>query len=145
MIHGIDHTAISVPDMDRALAFYAGLLGFEVLFQFEWPAGAEALDKLIGLEQSSAKVAMLQLGEAQIEIFEFQSPEPAPQAPKRPVNDHGITHICLRVSDLDSEYERLSQAGIRFNSAPLDTGAAYCVYGRDPFGNTFELIEPKGG
>lgn len=31
MIPGVNDVALSVPDMDRALAFYCGLLGFEKL------------------------------------------------------------------------------------------------------------------
>ena len=40
MIRGIHHTAISTPDIDRAIAFYRDLLGFEVLVNGAWPRGA---------------------------------------------------------------------------------------------------------
>lgn len=32
MIRGIHHTAISTPDLERALAFYRDLLGLRVVF-----------------------------------------------------------------------------------------------------------------
>ncbi len=143
MIHRIDHTAISVPDFDEALDFYAGVLGFEVLFRASWPQGSRPIDALVGLRNSESKVAMLQLGDTKIEIFEYQNPKPRPQAPDRPVNDHGITHLCLRVSDIETEYRRLEAAGVRFNSGVIDLGADRSVYGRDPFGNTIELLERK--
>ena len=141
MIHGIDHTAISVPSLEKALDFYGKLLGFEVLFNAGWPRGSGPLDTLVGLEDSESKVAMIRLGDTQIEVFEYASPEPRAQDAARPVNDHGITHICLRVSGLREEYARLRDAGVQFNSEPVDLGTSLCVYGRDPFGNTFELIE----
>lgn len=141
MIHGIDHTAISVPSLERALDFYRNLLGFEVEFNAGWPQGSKPLDDLVGLENSESKVAMIRLGDTKIEVFEYQSPEPETQDANRPVNDHGITHICLRVSGLQQEYERLRDAGVAFNSEPVDLGTSLCVYGRDPFGNTLELIE----
>ena len=141
MIHGIDHTALSVPSLEKALDFYGNLFGFEVLFNAGWPQGSQPLDDLVGLENSESKVAMIQLGDTKIEVFEYQSPEPEAQDANRPVNDHGITHICLRVSGLQQEYERLRDAGVIFNSEPVDLGTSLCVYGRDPFGNTFELIE----
>ena len=72
-------------------------------------------------------------------------PETTRQAPGRPVNDHGITHICLRVSDIDAECQRLERAGVRFNSAVVDLGTERSVYGRDPFGNTLELLERTAG
>ncbi len=143
MIHGIDHTALSVPDMDKALDFYSGVLGFEVLMNFAWPSGAKPLDDLVGLPDSASKVAMLKLGDTKLEIFQYQNPEGKAQDPDRPVCDHGIIHLCLAVSDIRDEYTRLKQAGVRFNSEPIDMGQETCVYGRDPFGNVLELIEKK--
>jgi catechol 2,3-dioxygenase-like lactoylglutathione lyase family enzyme len=143
MIHGIDHTALSVPDMDAALQFYSGVLGFEVLMNFAWPSGAKPLDDLVGLPDSASKVAMLRLGDTRIEVFEYLNPKGRAQDPDRPVCDHGIIHLCLAVSDIAGEYERLREAGVRFNSTPIDLGREVCVYGRDPFGNVLELIEKK--
>jgi catechol 2,3-dioxygenase-like lactoylglutathione lyase family enzyme len=143
MIHGIDHTALSVPDMDAALAFYSGVLGFEVLMNFAWPSGAKPLDALVGLPDSASKVAMLRKGDTRIEIFEYTNPKGRAQDPDRPVCDHGIIHLCLAVSGIESEYERLRKAGVRFNSAPINLGREVCVYGRDPFGNVIELLEKK--
>ncbi len=143
MIHGIDHTALSVPDMDKALDFYSGVLGFEVLMNFAWPSGAKPLDDLVGLPDSASKVAMLKLGDTKLEIFQYQNPEGKAQDPDRPVCDHGIIHLCLAVSGIREEYARLKDAGVRFNSEPIDMGQETCVYGRDPFGNVLELIEKK--
>jgi len=141
MIHGIHHTAISTPDLDRSLAFYRDLLGAEVMTDFEWPKGAEIADRIVGLKDSSARAVMLKLGNAMIEIFQYQSPAPHPGDPDRPVCDHGITHLCLDVTDIDSEYDRLVAAGIRFHSPPQDLGAIRSAYGRDPDGNVVELQE----
>ena len=143
MIHGIDHTALSVPDMDKALDFYSGVLGFEVLMNFAWPSGAKPLDDLVGLPDSASKVAMLKLGDTKLEIFQYQNPEGKAQDADRPVCDHGIIHLCLAVSDIRDEYTRLEAAGVRFNSEPIDMGKETCVYARDPFGNVLELIEKK--
>ena len=141
MIHGIHHAAISTPDLDRSLCFYRDQLGAEIVSEFAWPKGAEIADRIVGLKGSSARAIMLKLGNAMIEIFEYQSPEPRPGDPNRPVCDHGITHLCLDVTDIDSEYERLVAAGMRFHSPPQDLGAIRAVYGRDPDGNIVELQE----
>jgi len=76
MIHGIHHTAISTPDLERALAFYRDLLGAEPVTDFEWPAGTEAADRIVGLAGSAARAVMLRLGNAMIELFEFRAPTP---------------------------------------------------------------------
>ena len=141
MIRGVHHPALSVPDLEEALEFYCGVLGFEKVMQAGWPRGVKILDDAIGLEDSSCKVAMVKKGYSCIEIFEFESPTPRAADPNRPVNDHGITHISLDVTDLKAEVDRLRAAGMRFHSAPADMPGDNFVYGRDPFGNVIELLE----
>ena len=68
---------------------------------------------------------------------------PSPQNPDFRVCDHGITHFCLAVTEIEQEYARLCEAGLEFNHAPLDVGTSICVYGRDPFGNVFEMKQHK--
>jgi len=142
MIRGIHHTAISTANLERALAFYRDLLGFRVVFEFAWPAGMEVADRITGLKDSSARAVMLHAGNVIVELFEYASPTPRPGDPRRPVSDHGITHICLDVTDLDAEYERLTRAGVTFHCPPQDLGVGLrTTYGRDPDGNVIELQE----
>lgn len=141
MIRGIHHTAISTGDLQRALAFYRDLLGFETVFEAGWPTGTEVADNITGLSGSSAQVAMLRAGNTFIELFQYGSPAPGPGDPSRPVCDHGITHICLDVTDVEAEYQRLTAAGMRFHCPPQDLGGARTTYGRDPDGNVVEIQE----
>ena len=141
MIRGIHHTAISTGNLDRSLAFYRDLLGFEAVLRFEWPAGTEAADNITGLKDSAARTAMLKAGNMLIEIFEYSSPTPKEGDPARPVCDHGFTHICVDVADIEAEYERLRAAGMTFHCPPQDLGIAKATYGRDPDGNVVELQE----
>ena len=139
MILQIDHTAISVPDLEEALAFYCGLLGFTIEVKTAWQAGNALNDTVIGAVDTAAKTALIKAGGTRIELFEYKNPTGAPQTTLRPVWDHGIAHLCFNVADIDAEYQRLSAAGIKFNSAPVPMGRWFFVYGRDPFGNLFEL------
>ncbi len=141
MIQGFHHAAISTPDLDRCVGFYTTVIGCEQAWSFEWPAGTADADALTGLENSAARAVMLRLGETFLEVFEYRSPTPRPQTTPRPVCDHGITHVCLLVTDLHAEYERMRAAGMAFHSAPLTQDTGYVVYGRDPDGNVVELIE----
>lgn len=143
MIHGVDHTAISVPDLRQAIDFYCDVLGFELEGESGWPRGAERIDALVGLPDSASKVAMVRLGGSRIEIFQYASPEPSPRDPGFRVCDHGITHFCLAVTEIAAEYARLVEAGVEFNAPPVDLGTTLCAYGRDPFGNVFELKEDR--
>ncbi len=119
MIRANHHIAISTPNLTRLIEFYTSQLGFEVASDGEW-RNSEALDRHMGLRGSAGRAATLRLGTAMLEIFEFESPQPSPRPHDRPVCDHGLTHICLDVTDLDAEYERLRAAGMRFHAPPLD-------------------------
>lgn len=145
MILGVHHTAISVSDMERSLAFYRDLLGLEVLFDNSWPPGSEQADKILRVKDTSARVVMLRTGNTHIELFQFHTPDPAPMAQDRPVIDRGITHIALDVKDVDAEYERLSKAGMVFHCEPQNLGDnCRTTYGRDPDGNVIEIQELYG-
>jgi catechol 2,3-dioxygenase-like lactoylglutathione lyase family enzyme len=140
MIRGIHHVAISTGDLERSLHFYRDLLGFEEAERFDWQAGTEMADSITGLKDSAAKSVMLRAGNAYVELFEYQSPPPQPGDPERPVCDHGITHLCLDVTDIDALYERLVTAGMRFHCPPQDAGSGIrTTYGRDPDGNVVEI------
>jgi len=141
MIVGFHHAAISTPDFDRCVGFYKDVIGCEEAWSFEWPTGTPEADEMTGLTDSAARAVMLKLGDTFLEVFAFSSPAPKTRDAVRPVCDHGITHVCLLVTDLHGEYERLKSAGMRFHSAPLTQDTGYVVYGRDPDGNVVELIE----
>ena len=146
MISGIQHTAISTGDMEQALSFYRDLLGFEVEsdISLEQDSSGDA-GRIMALDGVACRVAMLRIGESRIELFEFHSPAPKPASPDRPVCDHGITHVALSVTDIDTEYERLRRAGMSFHCPPIQLGSrAKATYGRDPDGNVVELLEYFG-
>ncbi len=141
MIRGIHHVAISTPDLERIVGFYTDVIGAEVVYEGGWEAGSEVIDTIVGLQKSHAKQAMLRLGNAYLEFFEYVTPAGSPKDPNYGVNDHGYTHFCLDVQDIDAEYRRLQAAGVVFNCPPPDFpgGAIRATYGRDPDGNVIEL------
>ena len=143
MIRGIHHTAISTGDLERSLAFYRDLLGFELVMDFSWPKGNANMNATHRLEDTSGRVLLLKTGNAMVELFQYETPTPATRDPGRRLCDHGITHICLDVDDIDAEYERLAAAGMKFHCPPVDYGTVKTTYGRDPDGNMIELQEIK--
>ena len=107
MITGIHHVAISVPDLDKAVEFYHGTLGFEKIFANSWNGDREEADQVIGLDRTSAKVQMLKAGNAYLELWEYIEPKPEEQKKDYSPADHGIAHIALQVTDINDEFERL--------------------------------------
>lgn len=139
MIRGIHHIALHTPDLERLLRFYCDLIGFEEVSRAAWKDNA-LIDEVIGVQGSAAKQAMLRAGNVHLELFEYASPAGRSAAPLRP-NDHGYTHLCLDVTDIEREFDRLSRAGMAFTRRPGDFGAVKAVYGRDPDGNLVEIQE----
>ena len=142
MIKGVHHTAISTGNLERLSRFYSEVLGFEVVMEGSWESGSDAHDKIIGIKNTGAKVVMLSMGNAIIELFEYHSPTPKPLDPGQRVCDHGYTHICLEVEDIEAEYDRLKAAGMTFHGPlPKSASGMRAIYGKDPEGNVIELLE----
>jgi glyoxylase I family protein len=143
MFVAMNHVGISVTNLERALAFYQEMFRMEVLGQSAFDG--EPYEQVLALSGATGKAALLRSadGNFQLELFEFDYPQPSCSDPNRPVCDHGITHFCIEVADIEREYERLRLAGTRFHCPPVifpRTGNK-ATYGRDPDGNVFELWE----
>jgi catechol 2,3-dioxygenase-like lactoylglutathione lyase family enzyme len=137
----IHHTAISTPDLARLIAFYRDLFGYEVVREFDWPRGVALINGVIGLPDCAAQAVMMRRGDSMLELFEFSHPAPRAQDPNRPACDHGFTHVCFHVADVEKEHARLAAAGMRFHCAPQRAGGLAFTYGRDPDGNVIELLQ----
>lgn len=144
MIKGLNHVGLSVANLDRAIEFYRDLLGMQVVAQRSFEG--EKYEAILGLKGARGRVALLRGAGMEVELFEFDSPRPRRGDRNRPVCDHGITHFCVQVADIDEEYARLKAAGVAFHCPPLRFSAsAAATYGRDPDGNVFELLELTSG
>lgn len=141
MIIGIHHIGISVPDMDKALAFYCGVLGMKDHWGGDLDGTDAVSDRVIGLDGVKARMRMIGIGPSYIELWQFEEPKPAAQKPNYPPSDHGLAHFSLQVRDIDAEYERLKENGMTFHTEPVHFGTMSSIYGRDPFGNIIELYE----
>lgn len=142
MIVGLHHTSITTSDLDRLSAFYRDQFRFEIVLETAWDGGNPTADTIFGLTGTAVRMVMMRTANAFLELFEFAHPVGAAGDPQRPVCDQGITHICIAVTDIDAEYDRLCAAGMRFHSPPQNVpGLCRAVYGRDPDGNIVELVE----
>jgi glyoxylase I family protein len=141
LVMRMHHTAISTPNLPRLVAFYEQLFGYKVVREFSWPRGVAMINAVIGLPDCAAKAVMLRRGDSMLELFEYSHPEPKPQPENRPASDHGFTHICFLVSDVEKEQARCEAAGMRFHSPVQRSEELAFSYGRDPDGNVIELLQ----
>ena len=143
MILGVHHPGIAVPDLQKALDFYCGVLGFEQVMEHDIPAGIQPLNEAMGIPDGGYQVRMVRKGNSVIEIFQFATSEEGEA--RRPVHRHGITHFALATDDFQADYDELAGKGVEFMAPPFGQSPQRFAYGRDPFGNVFELLEHAEG
>ena len=147
MLHGLAHTAICVPDVDAAVAWYASALGLRVLsppYRMEGPAIERDMGELVP-PPVVVKAAILGFDASDhvLEVIEYPSAPSAPRATGQ-VTDTGITHIGLVCDDVESARTRLAAAGAELlTSAVADVAGLHTAWVRDPFGVVFILLEKR--
>ena len=137
MIIQLEHTALSVANLDRSVAFYRDVLGFQPALMIE-PRDDGLLGTIAGLPGARARIAHLRLGDQMLELFEYSQPrgQPAP----RTQAEYGFTHIGFRTDDTRGDYRRLRALGVEFLSAPVEfRPGVWVAYFRGPDGEVGEL------
>jgi len=121
----IGHVHLKVSDIDRAIAFYEGVLGFEVMLRARDEAAflsAGGYHHHIGLN-----------------TWESKGAGPPPR------NTTGLYHTAIRYPDrkaLAEALRRVVQAGISVSGAS-DHGVSEAIYLRDPDDNGIELYRDR--
>jgi catechol 2,3-dioxygenase len=122
---GIGHVHLKVADLDRSLAFYCGVLGFELQQRF----GSQA--------------AFISAGgyHHHIGLNTWESAGGSPPAP----GTTGLFHLAIRYPDratLADALRRLHRAGIELDGAS-DHGVSEALYLHDPDHNGVELYRDR--
>jgi catechol 2,3-dioxygenase-like lactoylglutathione lyase family enzyme len=131
------HFAVTVSDLDRAVAFYRDTLGLDVLSEFS--VGGEAFETGVGIDGASAEFVHLDAGDARVELVEY-TPK-GESVPENRLNQPGGTHLGLEVEDLDAVYASLPD-GVETIAEPQTTeSGTRILFVRDPDGTLVELLE----
>ena len=139
-----DHTGITVSNLERSLAFWRDVLGFE--FSHTAHQKGDLAQEITGVEGAEIKLAVLKTpGGHKIELLEYLAPADRKPADIRPC-DIGSVHVALLVHDLDAVLERIAASDWKAAGKPqrLQSGpnaGKRVVYVRDPDGTTIEFME----
>ena len=139
-----DHTGITVSNLERSLAFWRDVLGFE--FSHTAHQKGELAQEITGVEGAEIKLAVLRApGGHKVELLEYLAPVDRKRADIRPC-DVGSVHVALLVRDLDAVLERIAASDWKAAGKPqmLQSGpnaGKRVVYVRDPDGTTIELMQ----
>src|SRR4029450_1461258 len=144
-ILGADHTGITVSNLERSLAFWRDVLGFELSHTTHQTG--EMAKEITGVAGAEIKLAVLKApGGHKIELLEYLAPRNRKHAEVRPC-DVGHVHVALLVDDLDAILQKIAASGWKAAGKPqtLKTGPnarKRVVYVRDPDGPTIEFMQP---
>lgn len=141
------HIGIQVADLDRSLAFYVDILGFELVFR--WNPQAEYIRTVTGYPDADIHAAIVRMpGDTGVflEILEYRNVARSP-VDTRTANP-GTAHIAFFVDDCDALYGDLVARGVRAVNPPVtptigpNTGGR-AVYMIDPDGIRVEFITSR--
>jgi glyoxylase I family protein len=119
----LDHLALKVTDMDKALHFYHQVLGLKLL-------------RTSGPNEAGGRSAVLQAGGQNLDLF--SRPDFVSADKDKPV---GMDHLCLlmEVESIDRLMEYLRQAEVEIFWGPVERHGSTSVYVYDPDGVHVEL------
>jgi catechol 2,3-dioxygenase-like lactoylglutathione lyase family enzyme len=148
----LNHVAVSVPDIDAAMAWYEKVFGFTVL-----AAPAEVLPDgthfgnlagdICGERFGGMKIAHMVTGDGiGFELFQFLGPVPERRSDTMEYWKNGFFHIAITDPDVEAKVAEIVAAGGLQRSRiwtlipEEDIKVCYC---EDPYGNVIEIISHR--
>jgi catechol 2,3-dioxygenase-like lactoylglutathione lyase family enzyme len=149
---GIWHFSFTVSDMERSVAFYRDVLGFDLVHRQE--QANEYTRRLVGYADAHLKIAQFAVpGQPRgrsthdLELVEYV----APRGTRGDIGicNPGAAHLAIAVDDIDDRYRRLVAAGVHFFSSPnpitagVNEGGFTCYF-HDPDQIVLEMVQAPG-
>jgi glyoxylase I family protein len=140
-----DHTGITVSNLERSLAFWRDVLGFELSHTAHQTG--EMAREITGVAGAEIKLAVVKVpGGHKVELLEYLAPADRKRhADLRPC-DAGSVHVALVIDDLDAVLSAINVSGWNAagKSQTLQSGpnaGKRVVYVHDPDGTTIEFMQ----
>ncbi len=120
-LDGINHFALNVRNMERAEAFYTGILGFPVINRTETRGGL----KHVEVDAGNVAIAL------------FESPELDLTAAQKIMTDDGYLHYAYSApaDRMDDIVQALKDSSVKMDGEPRN----HSVYFFDPDGHQIEI------
>lgn len=140
------YVALCVTDIDRSRDFYREVFKFEPQRRSRASGDVSAA---MELEDVEIVTEILRRDGHNLELIQFVSPPAGVSGPRRPMNTPGLSHLAMRVDDLEEVFEAVRRWGgavlegtlvhLERPGLPRPVGLAYVT---DPDGVRIELICP---
>jgi catechol 2,3-dioxygenase-like lactoylglutathione lyase family enzyme len=128
-VTGLDHVALPVSDLDRAVEFYVGLLGLRIIAETRTPP------------PPTTPHVDFAAGHARVLVYQaLGAGETTPRKTLSGVMQ--FPHVALRVSESEGVLERLSASGYPFDGPTPSGDGEAALHLWDPDGNQIDLVVP---
>ena len=121
--------SVLVRDQEQALRFYTQVLGFSKAKDI--PLGEYRWLTLVSPDEPECAELLLE-----------PNSNPAAAEYQKALFESGIAATAFEVDDIDAEFKRLSEAGVRFPMSPTDVGTAVIATLDDTCGNIIQIYQP---
>lgn len=142
----VNHTGITVKDLDRAEALFRDLFGFETYSRA--PRDPAIISAVTGVAGAKVEIVYMRNGAANIELLCYSGPDGRLDHRPRPV-DLGSLHMAVNVTGMDEMLRKarawpLEQVGevIVIDQGP-NTGSRIVYFRTPEEGLIIEMIEKK--
>jgi catechol 2,3-dioxygenase-like lactoylglutathione lyase family enzyme len=140
-----DHTGITVSNLERALAFWRDVLGFE--FSHNAHQKGEMAEQITGVKGAELKLAVVKLPSGhKIELLEYLAPVDHNRDNHLRPCDVGHVHVAFVVENLGPLLGKIEASGWKAAGKPQTLTAGpnagkRVIYVRDPDGTTIEFMQ----
>lgn len=146
-VRGVGAIGLTVSDMERSVAFYRDILGFEKAS--DTVIAGPAYEQLTGLSGLRARVVSMRLGAERIELTEFLAPRGRAAPADSRSNDAWFQHVAIITNDIEQGYlwlrrhdvQQVSPGPQRLPDWNPKAGGIKAFYFRDPDGHPLEILE----
>ena len=142
-VRATNHTSFTVSDLDRSIAFFSEVLGFEMVNRAL--RDPKLISSITGIPGADIEVAYIQGPGHRLELIQYHGPSERSQVDSRPC-DSGFAHVAYDVDDVDAAVAASAPHQVLpiGEVTVIDKGpnaGRKVVYLRDPDGVTIEYIE----
>lgn len=122
--------SVSIKDQDKALKFYTEVLGFVKKEDVPLGGGARWVTVVSPDSQNGTEL-----------LLEPNADYPAMKALRESLVTDGVPFTMFGVDDVQKEYERLKELGVKFKMKPTKMGPVTIAIFDDTCGNLIQIIQ----
>jgi catechol 2,3-dioxygenase-like lactoylglutathione lyase family enzyme len=143
-----NHTSFTVSDLDRSVAFFRDVLGFEVTSKA--PRNPDVVSRVTGIPGTRMMIAYVRGAGHSLELIQYLGPEEGRGRVRALPCDVGFAHVAYDVDDIEAAIAASAEHEVRLvgEVAVIDQGpntGGKVAYLQDRDGVTIEYIQKPPG